>query len=570
MNWFVPHSLGWSVAKMARCLECLVLLVLLASGLRQARADEAGRTGERLVVLAPQRPVFVRLEAQVDGESLDAVRIRYARKIVEQHDADGDGFLNRDEAARVPPLVRTGVAAEEYSLVDTWVSVDASPPDDRLSAEELQNYLNRILGNPLTVATRPQRSSQQVDLVTLLDVDEDGGISREEMRAAPARLQRHDFDEDDILAVDELDGRSLTAGPVPRGATESPIFSMGTPEERELIARQLLNRYGTLSDSGERVLPIGRWTTANASPDQAPPTLTGPEIAPWLQESFPDDLVLGLRWNRKKRQRMEWVIVADPEGLVIPEKDEKSPTPRLQLRLPGLAIDLAIGRQTGTASDARNFFRTRLRQLDANKDRVLDEGEFGGLIGDLQSNGLSGVTFRMVDTDRDGRVTDAEIQALIDQDSGAQQTKIDLVISHDSDSLFEILAGRVDRRLTLRKLVEGYTRLQSRDQDGDGVVRSSEIAGKYRLTAEPGKPAMFRSNPRMMRPPPEQTVVATGSRNGPAWFHKMDRNQDGDVSALEFLGSRELFSRLDQDGDGLLSVEEATQADSSSPRKTEP
>jgi len=38
----------------------------------------------------------------------------------------------------------------------------------------------------------------------------------------------------------------------------------------------------------------------------------------------------------------------------------------------------------------------------------------------------------------------------------------------------------------------------------------------------------------------------------------MDRNRDGDVSLLEFLGSRRTFAELDKDGDGLLSAEEAT------------
>ena len=45
-------------------------------------------------------------------------------------------------------------------------------------------------------------------------------------------------------------------------------------------------------------------------------------------------------------------------------------------------------------------------------------------------------------------------------------------------------------------------------------------------------------------------------RQGPAWFQKMDRNRDGDVSLLEFLGSRETFRKLDKDGDGLLSPDE--------------
>jgi hypothetical protein len=41
----------------------------------------------------------------------------------------------------------------------------------------------------------------------------------------------------------------------------------------------------------------------------------------------------------------------------------------------------------------------------------------------------------------------------------------------------------------------------------------------------------------------------------------MDRNRDGDVSRREFLGSDEEFRRIDSDGDGLISVEEAERFD---------
>jgi hypothetical protein len=41
----------------------------------------------------------------------------------------------------------------------------------------------------------------------------------------------------------------------------------------------------------------------------------------------------------------------------------------------------------------------------------------------------------------------------------------------------------------------------------------------------------------------------------------MDRNGDGDVSQGEFLGSSQQFRRLDSDGDGLISLDEARHAD---------
>lgn len=545
-----------------RLILCLLSSLLLGNwGGPSVLAEESWASGERFVYFAAQAPVFVRIDAQVDGESLAAGRRRYARKIIEQHDANGDGQLDRDEAARVPPLMRTGVAAEEYSLVDTWVSVDAHPADDRVTEAELDDYLNRILGSPLVLTSRPQRSGQQVDLLRLLDGDGDGGLAREELRAAGGILFRQDFDEDDILDADEVDGRSADGGFVSRAMTESPLVSLATPADRELVSRQLLSRYGTVGASGERVFRWRRWKLGRLDGSDPVRELKPDELVSWLAEAFQDDVVLGLRWNRKKRQRMEWYVDADSNGWTQTLTADTGTAPRLRLQLPGVAIDLAVGRSAGTASDARNFFRTRLRQLDANKDRALDEQEFAGLGGDLQSNGLGTVPFKLVDTDRDGKVSDVELQALIDQDSAAQQTRIELVISHDSESLFEILAGRGDRRLTLRKLIEGHSRLEARDEDQDGVVRMSEITGKYRLSAEPGKPTMFRSSNRMMmRGVLPQAMSAPPPASGPLWFQKMDRNQDGDVSAREFLGSADLFLRLDRDGDGLLSAEEAALA----------
>jgi hypothetical protein len=40
----------------------------------------------------------------------------------------------------------------------------------------------------------------------------------------------------------------------------------------------------------------------------------------------------------------------------------------------------------------------------------------------------------------------------------------------------------------------------------------------------------------------------------------MDRNHDGEITWREFLGSREQFRKLDLDGDGVITIEEALRA----------
>ena len=49
--------------------------------------------------------------------------------------------------------------------------------------------------------------------------------------------------------------------------------------------------------------------------------------------------------------------------------------------------------------------------------------------------------------------------------------------------------------------------------------------------------------------------------DGPEWFRRMDRNQDGDVSPREFLGTSAQFATLDSDQDKLLSAAEAEAAE---------
>ncbi|MGC3966531.1 MAG: hypothetical protein QM775_03935 [Pirellulales bacterium] len=112
--------------------------------------------------------------------------------------------------------------------------------------------------------------------------------------------------------------------------------------------------------------------------------------------------------------------------------------------------------------------------------------------------------------------------------------------------LFTELDRDGDRRLTPRELVRHAERLQV--WDGDGRLAWSEIPQRRELTVSLGTPL------------PSSNVVPSannGLADVPRWFAAMDRNADGDVAAAEFLGAVEQFQKLDRDGDGLLSPQEA-------------
>ena len=116
--------------------------------------------------------------------------------------------------------------------------------------------------------------------------------------------------------------------------------------------------------------------------------------------------------------------------------------------------------------------------------------------------------------------------------------------------------------VTLEVIDRGRSLFDWLDTDGNGQLSPRELnAAASRFPRPPIAPGDV---PRQMTyrafcvglPVNDVGEQVTVTELRPAWFLRMDRNGDGDVSLKEFLGPLELFRKLDADGDGLISLDE--------------
>jgi Ca2+-binding EF-hand superfamily protein len=164
--------------------------------------------------------------------------------------------------------------------------------------------------------------------------------------------------------------------------------------------------------------------------------------------------------------------------------------------------------------------------------------------------------FDPADRDGNGALTPAEFRRFLDLlDEGACCQMV-VTMTDRSGDLFDLLDADGNGRLDYRELSQATKRIDDlRNAKGDVAIPARVVATVQRGALAPA----FGPLPLSAAPVPSALSVEA-VRKGPRWFQALDRNHDGFVSPLEFVGPAHVFRRLDADSDGVISSDEAQRA----------
>jgi Ca2+-binding EF-hand superfamily protein len=494
-----------------------------------------------VLVFGDARPALIRFRVQIDGRGFRTAWDEFAGRLYDYLDTNGDRVLTALEARpdRWPQIfgnVLPFQASRSSKPDGDTAALDCDPRDGRVSVDELSRYVREALGygecgvqrgsgpDPLSQSAFPQ-----------LDLNGDGVLGPAELTGAEGLILRLDGDEDEMVALTELRphdnpfarqfvDNDRDTGRTTVAAESDPIVPLASAEVCRLAAHRLLTKY-----------PDGAFGKGDAA-----------ALEHFLLDPAPG-LVIDVRLGRSPRGRST-IEVATPEPTAGPlaAKVRKSEEEGLVLDLEGVEIRLGLN---DVVRDFRKFFEMRFGEADADKDGSLDRNE-------AEKARFFKLVFDPADRNGDEKLSRRELTAYLDRSVDATESRLLLTAEDAGRSVFEILDADHDGRLGRRELRSASTRLKGFDRNGDGHVTLAELPRVYQLSVGRG-PFFRRQSGAMETYDSPSRRRARSQEEAVSWFRHMDRNQDGDVSRREFLGTADEFRKIDADGDGLIDPREA-------------
>ena len=559
---------------------------LLALGLALAPAVDAPATpsaqafaalgdagSQDLLILGETRPILLRLRVMVGDKPFRAVWDESVRALHKKLDRDGDGKLTVKEAD-ASPLSRFIAPAGPAPATRGRVEIDVKPKDGVISVEELADAL-RAQSGPLRVQVDGLADRRTDALFDHLDRDKDGQIAKSELASVAGSLRRLDQDDNELIGVDEVTPAVGQADAMSAQMMGRPARPTGVPAAVEMVAgesptrvvRLLLKKYDTTS-TVRPGKPDGKLTAEEfaiapeafaAADTGGDGTLNAEELRAYLAKAPRDailDVALPADATGHARPACAAKAANPPRGLKVRQLSEGV----VEVDAEPIRLDIHVDDGAGAAEAARKALRAQVEAADANGDGYVEQSE---LTGDNGVPSPLSALFAALDRDKDGKLYPRELDDYVALGAVSARGRLTLTASDEGRAIFGMLDLDRDRQLGAREVLDAFARVSACDRDGDGRVAPEEIPHHIQLTLARGDLAGLVPMAAVNNAAAARVIVAPPRPRpavGPAWFRRMDRNRDGDVSRREFFGTREQFERLDRDHDGLIAPGEADAA----------
>lgn len=540
------------VVSLAATMIVMVFGPLTAHAQRKAPPSKVESDQATLVIMAPSGPVFADLRISV---AKVPYRTWVGKFLATQLDTDKNGRLNAAELGLLTDGIRrmANLTASEKVLD---LIANGKPADD-VATKDFAEWLRSRLPRAFDLIAQPQSSDDAVRLASLIDADMNAIVTNEELQSAFRTLRFRDLDNDETFSVSELlpyrDPRSQNAAVTP-DVFSLPFFHVTDDASRLLAADRIVKRYG----DGRRVaIAMLRQSADQPADDQQ----IDAEAVKAILAAPVYHLTMDVRLSDKANTSDVDITIDLAASSFCRISDDQFG--RMSLVVDGLPITvIARGGGANNRAVARGFLGQTFVMVDGDRNQYLDETEFGGIVAAIQQSGAKG-DFAAVDANGDKMVTRDEVFSFVDRDQTASASRIEVSVKQDGKTLFGLLDANQDRRLSAREVRSGKHVLTKYDLNNDGTFAETELGTEYVMTLGLGRSELRRASgsSQMMNPMQmgggDAILPGLAGLTGPEWFRRMDRNQDGDVSPREFLGSSDQFHRIDQDQDFLISATEA-------------
>jgi Ca2+-binding EF-hand superfamily protein len=526
----------------------------------------------------------LRLLITVNGKPATNAWRTFMDKAFDYADRNNDGFLSPAEVAVMPPAfaysqgfnyIFNGQAYGRTNFADldtnkdgkvsreefvAWmrrngqgtINVVMQPPDG--TADALTNAFFKAVGSSKDKLTLADMKSAW-DKLAKLDEDEDEIVTSQELLQRQPNPYGVEAQEVEFEAVDGVNyARTMRRAPT----SQSSLVSLTDGEPANAQAAKIQQFFDAQKQS---VLPLTAARTSEKMPKFARDALRDVEkalLAAWV--TGPPDLELSVQLGgmaegveRVFSRGAATGVRVNTRGATLESAAKVGGDGLLRVTVPGDIVEFSRATGNSATNFAANIqYYMQQFKSEAGDKKYVDKQQ---LQQSPQIQFFVGI-FDIADRNGDGKLYVDEFQKFIDLLQMGSTSQVTVTAVDRGRGLFDLIDVNHDFRLSRRELIDAAKNFAALDVTGTGAIKKSDLPKQTRVSIGQGL-----NNGQYAVP-----VFTTGfggmgvspaPTRGPAWFRKMDRNRDGDVSLREFLGTPEEFKQIDTDGDGLISLQEA-------------